>query len=87
MKRTLTALIIAIAATGCISTKLTRLGQNRYMVTARGGGYTDRAQLMEAAHIKASETCGGEYEIIDRADGGDTFFNRNKDTTVVFRCL
>ena len=81
------ALVLALITAGCVSTSLTRLGRNRYMVTARGTGYNDRAQLMEAAHLKAAQTCDGEYEIVDRADGGDTYWNRNKDTTVVFECI
>lgn len=99
MNVTKTLVFLTLLIVGCApSTRVSSLGGYRYMVSAHGMGWHDRADLIEAAHREAARVCNGwRYDIVDRADGGRSSYRENSyggvsesqklDSTIVFECI
>src|SRR3569832_882870 len=45
------------------------IGNNRYLVTVKVNGFTDRATALEYLDRRAAELCPTGYDIVDRAAG------------------
>lgn len=55
--------LVACATSYEQAVSTTPAGRGRYLVTARGNGYTSLAALYEYVYRRADELCRGEYDV------------------------
>ncbi len=74
------------------------LGGYRYVVSAEGGAYNGRAEVVQAAHAEAARICNGwEYRIIDGShdsstsvwtgSSGQVYSSTSRESVIVFECV
>jgi hypothetical protein len=75
----------------------TPLGNGRYLIEARGNGFTDRSTVIRYAYQRAAELCPIGFDVVDADqsttsndvtfDGGKTYQTVNKSqSTVLVQC-